>query len=71
VRAAKRHLAKLEEEAAGRSPQGDLFSAAAKPPQKSENPLRETVLGLDPDTLSPKEALELLYRLRNIAEGMD
>jgi DNA mismatch repair protein MutS len=71
VRAARKHLAKLEEEAAGRSPQGDLFSAPARREEKEENPLQETVLGLDPDALSPKEALELLYRLKKIAEGRD
>jgi len=71
VRAAKRHLAKLEEEAAGRGPQGDLFSTPAPRQDKLENPLREAVLGLDPDALSPKEALELLYRLKKIAEGRD
>jgi DNA mismatch repair protein MutS len=71
VRAAKKHLAKLEQEAAGRSPQGDLFSAAPQRPEKEGNPLQEAILGVDPDALSPREALELLYRLRNIAEGMD
>jgi DNA mismatch repair protein MutS len=71
VRAAKKHLAKLEEEAARRAPQGDLFSAPAVRQDKEENRLQETVLGLDPDALSPKEALELLYRLKKIAEGRD
>ena len=71
VRAAKKHLAKLEEEAAGRGPQGDLFSSPAPRQDKLENPLQEAVLALDPDALSPKEALELLYRLKKIAEGRD
>ncbi len=71
VRAAKRHLAKLEEEAAGHGPQRDLFSSPAPRQDGQENPLQEAVLGLDPDALSPKEALELLYRLKKIAEGRD
>ncbi len=71
VRAAKKHLAKLEEEAAGRGPQGDLFSGPVTREQKEAHRLQETVLALDPDALSPKEALELLYRLKKIAEGRD
>ena len=67
VRAAKKHLAKLEEDAAGRSPQGDLFSVPATPHDQDEHRLRDALRELDPDTLSPKEALELLYRLKAVA----
>jgi DNA mismatch repair protein MutS len=71
VRAAKQHLQKLEEQAAGRGPQSDLFSAPVMRGKKEEHRLQETVLALDPDMLSPKEALELLYRLKKIAEERD
>jgi DNA mismatch repair protein MutS len=69
VRAAKKHLAKLEEEAASRNPQGDLFS-----PQPGEtvpdisHPAIETLRDIDPDSLSPKDALELVYRLRKLID---
>ena len=71
VRAAKKHLAKLEEEAATRSPQRDLFSAPATRQNKEEHRLQEALRELDPDVLSPKEALELLYRLKRLADGSD
>ncbi len=68
VRAAKKQLAKLEEEAAARHPQGDLFSAGrAAPPEREEHPALKQLRETDPDSLSPKEALELLYRLRQQA----
>jgi DNA mismatch repair protein MutS len=43
-----------------------LFAAQAEqtPPA---NPLREAVEALQPDTLSPREALEFLYRLKALA----
>jgi DNA mismatch repair protein MutS len=63
VRAAKKHLAKLEEEAASRSPQGDLFSSTAKKPEPSSHPALDALRETAPDTLSPREALELIYRL--------
>jgi DNA mismatch repair protein MutS len=68
VRAAKKHLAKLEEEAASRSPQGDLFSATKTRQEEAESPALQVLRETDPDALSPKEALELLYRLKKMAE---
>ncbi len=68
VRVAKKHLAKLEEEAASRSPQGDLFAANAKKPDAPDHPALEALREADPDALSPKEALELLYRLKTISD---
>ncbi len=68
IRAAKKHLAKLEEEAVGRDPQGDLFSAAPKKEEDSEHPVLAALRQADPDALSPKEALELLYRLKKLSE---
>jgi DNA mismatch repair protein MutS len=71
VRAAKKHLAKLEEDAAARSPQRDLFSVPATQHNKEEHRLRQALRELDPDTVSPKEALELLYRLKGFADESD
>jgi DNA mismatch repair protein MutS len=68
VRAAKKHLAKLEEEAASRSPQGDLFSTSAKKPEPPPHPAVQALHDTDPDALSPKEALELLYRLKKLSD---
>ena len=71
VRAAKKHLTKLEEDAAAHSPQRDLFSVPATQHNKEEHRLQEALRKLDPDALSPKEALELLYRLKRLADGSD
>jgi DNA mismatch repair protein MutS len=66
VRAAKTQLARLDEEAARRAPQGDLFSVPA--PNEPLHPALEALRQTDPDALSPKEALELIYRLKKIAD---
>ena len=43
-----------------------LFAVAARtePPKPQADPLREALDALDPDALSPREALEALYRLK-------
>ncbi len=43
-----------------------LFAVAARtePPKPQADPLREELDALDPDALSPREALEALYRLK-------
>jgi DNA mismatch repair protein MutS len=71
VRAARKHLVKLEQEAAGRHPQGDLFSANPRKPEPPEHPVLGSLRNADPDSLSPRQALELLYRLKKSAEGRD
>ena len=72
VARAKAVLAKLE---AGRAKTGGLaaglddlplFAAAAAVVDEARDPLREAVEELDVDTLSPREALEMLYRLKGI-----
>jgi DNA mismatch repair protein MutS len=70
VRAARKHLAALEQEAASRNPQGDLFSAPASDDASLQtHAVVDALRALDPDALSPREAHELLYRLRKLAEG--
>ena len=66
IRAARRYLAKLEEESAARSAQGDLFALAATPaqPDATTHPVLDRLRDLDPDRLSPREALDILYQLK-------
>ncbi len=66
IRSARRKLHDLESAA---TPQGDLFSAAPPPPPivAEVHPVLERLAALDPDALSPREALDLLYTLRNDA----
>jgi len=73
VRAAKKHLARLEQEAASRNPQGDLFSnpAGKEAAETAQHPLVSAMREIDPDTLSPKEALDALYRLKGIPDTGD
>jgi DNA mismatch repair protein MutS len=69
---AKAVLAKLE---AGKAKTGGiaaglddlpLFAATAEPESSPADPLREALGEIDPDTLSPREALETLYRLTRL-----
>ncbi len=75
IGAARRYLEALESErdrerAAGHGPvvpQAQLpFSTGAPPPAAETDPIRAALAGLDPDELSPKAALEALYRLRRL-----
>jgi DNA mismatch repair protein MutS len=65
VRAARRHLAELEKQLRPAGAQDDLFAA---PRVASEDALRRELALLDPDKLSPREAMEALYRLKGIAD---
>ncbi|WP_228771000.1 DNA mismatch repair protein MutS [Cupriavidus sp. U2] len=90
IRAARKHLAWLEQQSADATPtpQMDLFAAPATPPDDDDTvsgpasasveqaveqaAAREALAALtaiDPDNLSPRDALEALYRLKAIAES--
>jgi len=45
-----------------------LFAALAAAPVEEKDALREAIVGIDADALSPREALEALYRLKRLAE---
>jgi len=68
IRAARKRLAELEEHGLAAGPQRNLFvargGAAPTAPAAEENPVLKTLRELNPDTLTPREALELLYQLR-------
>jgi len=90
IKAARKHLARLEAQALDATPQLDLFAAPtadanddeAQQPQNAqqqpaqaqaaESPAMRELLdaldGLDPDALTPREALERLYQLKRLAE---
>ena len=48
-----------------------LFSTASRAAPAAADPLQEALAALDPDSLTPKEALEALYRLKGLAKGKD
>jgi len=43
-----------------------LFAAAAEAVETRPDPLREAVAGIDADALTPREALDLVYRLKGL-----
>jgi DNA mismatch repair protein MutS len=67
VKAARSQLSKLERDAAAQSPQQDLFSQTALPeakPEPTPHPALKALGSIDPDSLTPREALETLYLLK-------
>ena len=82
IKTARQYLVKLEKEAVGRHPQRDLFSDAA--PARCEtgetaetwqsgeilaqHPVFSMLRAVIPDELSPKQALDTLYALKDAAE---
>ena len=59
---------KLEEEGAGRSRQPDLFAAPSSPAPAIEPALRAALLAIDPDILTPRQALDALYQLKRLLD---
>ncbi|ALK98361.1 DNA mismatch repair protein MutS [Massilia sp. WF1] len=92
IRAARKHLARLESQALDATPQLDLFAAApcddagtsqelpqdrpaqapqaaAAVPAAAESPALTLLDAIDPDALTPREALERLYELKRLASA--
>jgi DNA mismatch repair protein MutS len=68
VRDAKRNLVRLENREARAGDQGDLFAAQPDPlPDAAPHPAVDALRDLDPDELTPREALEKLYELKKLA----
>jgi len=63
VRAARRHLAELERQLRPRGASGDLFNVVPPAPADA-SALRKALAEIDPDALSPKDALQAIYRLK-------
>ncbi len=70
IRDAKRRLTLLENRQIGDGAQPDLFAAAppAEPAEAPPHPALEALRDIDPDTLTPKAALDLLYELKRRLE---
>jgi DNA mismatch repair protein MutS len=81
IRAARKHLARLEAQALDATPQLDLFAApvadaddepVAAAPAAVSPALQELLAALDdvdPDALTPRQALEQLYQLKRLAQA--
>ena len=67
IRQARKYLQLLEDAAITRGNQSDLFLKAREPESEPEvDRLREELAKHNPDELSPREALEILYRLKKL-----
>ena len=81
LKAAQKHLNDLENQAAANRPQLDIFSAIPSENREDEegkeqeiepvdhsqvNELAEALAQIQPDNLTPREALDALYRLKDI-----
>ena len=80
IRAARKRLAWLEQHSTdtGATPQLDLFALAADTPiadededeapaEAANSALTEALAGIDPDDMTPREALDALYRLKALS----
>jgi DNA mismatch repair protein MutS len=69
LKRARKHLRDLESSDSG-SPQMNLFtpSSVEDEPEETVDPLHERLDQVDPNELSPRQALELLFELRELAK---
>jgi DNA mismatch repair protein MutS len=70
VKSARKQLAKLERDALAQSPQPDLFRQST-PTQPEPHPVLEMLESIDPDSLAPKQALDAVYRLKELIRKQD
>jgi DNA mismatch repair protein MutS len=63
-------LLQLEQDGVSRSRQPDLFAAPAGPESEPaiDPALRDELRRIDPDALTPKQALEALYALKKLLD---
>jgi DNA mismatch repair protein MutS len=71
IQVAKKRLVQLENQNIERGGQGDLFAPSAEPEICLEvHPALDALRASSPDELSPKEALALLYELKEMAKDI-
>ncbi|HEU4709881.1 MAG TPA: DNA mismatch repair protein MutS, partial [Methylophilaceae bacterium] len=66
VAAAKRKLTQLEQQNLTAGPQTDMFVQSESEPEPASHPVVDELETVDPDDLTPKQALELLYKLKGL-----
>ena len=67
VKAAKRQLREFEQRAAINPLQPDLFATLPEPVEPEPSPALERLAQINPDDLSPREALDALYELKRLS----
>jgi DNA mismatch repair protein MutS len=68
IRDARRALQQLEASRISAGPQADLFAPAAPPPEPPTHAAVDALAALEPDSLSPREALDALYALKKLVQ---
>ncbi|MFD0666622.1 DNA mismatch repair protein MutS [Ramlibacter sp. MAHUQ-53] len=68
VNHARHTLAALEAQQAGSREQVDLFAPPPEPPQAAHSAVEAALRAIDPDAMSPREALDALYQLKKKLE---
>ncbi|MFW5431536.1 MAG: DNA mismatch repair protein MutS [Methylophilaceae bacterium] len=69
VASAKRKLSQLENNQVQQSEgQPDMFAATAEPAEAPQHPAVSELESIQPDDLTPKQALELLYQLKDLSQ---
>ncbi|HEY9192966.1 MAG TPA: DNA mismatch repair protein MutS, partial [Methyloversatilis sp.] len=66
IRDARRALQQLEASRIAAGPQADLFAPPPPPPEAPSHAAVDALAALDPDSLSPREALDALYALKKL-----
>src|SRR5688572_5858806 len=67
IRQARKYLQLLEDASISRGATSDLFSSTREAEKEpAADPVRDELLKINPDELTPREALELLYRLKKL-----
>jgi len=67
VNAARRKLVELENTQVASAGQGDLFAAPPPAAEPEPSPALDRLTAIDPDHLTPREALDLIYELKRLA----
>ncbi len=67
IRQARAALEALEASSSAQQAQVDLFAAPPAVAAPEPSPVQAALAALDPDTLSPREALDALYRLKKLS----
>jgi DNA mismatch repair protein MutS len=68
IRQARATLEALETQQQAADSQIDLFAPPSPPPEREYSVVEAALSSINPDVLSPKEALDALYRLKAVQQ---
>ncbi|MDX9951788.1 MAG: DNA mismatch repair protein MutS, partial [Methylophilaceae bacterium] len=66
VAMAKRKLTQLEQQNIQAGPQGDMFAQPEAVEEAAPHPAVQELETIEPDELTPRQALDVLYRLKKL-----